>query len=89
MLLGRKVMTNLDSILKSRDMTLPTKVHLVKAMGFPVVMNGCENWPIKKLEEGDCTKLKSFHTAKETSSRVTGNLPNGRKCLQTTHAVRG
>ena len=42
-----------------------------------------------KLEEGDCTKLKSFHTAKETSSRVTGNLPNGRKCLQTTHAVRG
>ena len=51
LLLGRKVMTNLDSILKSRDMTLPTKVHLVKAMGFPVVMNGCENWPIKKAEQ--------------------------------------
>ena len=48
LLLGRKVMTNLDSILKSRDITLPTKVHLVKAMVFPVVMYGCENWTIKK-----------------------------------------
>ena len=48
--LGRKVMTNLDSILKSRDITLPTKVHLVKAMVFPVVMYGCESWPIKKTE---------------------------------------
>ena len=47
--LGRKVMTNLDSILKSRDITLPTKVHLVKAMVFPVVMNGCESWTIKKV----------------------------------------
>ena len=47
---GRKVMTNLDSILKSRDITLPTKVHLVKAMVFPVVMNGCESWTIKKVE---------------------------------------
>ena len=47
-LLGRKVMTNLDSILKSRDITLPTKVHLVKAMVFPVVMYGCESWTIKK-----------------------------------------
>ena len=46
--LGRKVMTNLDSILKSRDSTLPTKVHLVKAMVFPVVMYGCESWTIKK-----------------------------------------
>ena len=46
---GRKVMTNLDSILKSRDITLPTKVHLVKAMVFPVVMYGCESWTIKKL----------------------------------------
>ena len=46
--LGRKVMTNLDSILKSRDITLPTKVHLVKAMIFPVVMYGCESWTIKK-----------------------------------------
>ena len=49
-LLGRKVMTNLDSILESRDMTLPTKVHLVKAMVFPVVMYGCESWTIKKAE---------------------------------------
>ena len=50
LLLGRKPMTNLDSILKSRDITLPTKVHLVKAMVFPVVMYGCENWTIKKAE---------------------------------------
>ena len=50
LLLGRKAMTNLDSILKSRDITLPTKVHLVKAMVFPVVMYGCENWTIKKAE---------------------------------------
>ena len=50
LLLGRKVMTNLDSILKSRDITLSTKVHLVKAMVFPVVMYGCENWTIKKAE---------------------------------------
>ena len=49
-LLGRKVMTNLDSIFKSRDITLPTKVHLVKAMVFPVVMYGCENWTGKKAE---------------------------------------
>ena len=49
-LLGRKVMTNLDSILKSRDITLPTSVHLVKAMVFPVVMYGCESWTIKKAE---------------------------------------
>ena len=49
-LLGRKVMTNLDSILKSRDITLPTKVHLVKAMVFPVVKYGCESWTIKKAE---------------------------------------
>ena len=50
LLLGRKVMTNLDSILKSRDFTLPTKVHLVKAMVFPVVMYGCESWTVKKAE---------------------------------------
>ena len=50
LILGRKVMTNLDSILKSRDNTLPTKVHLVKAIVFPVVMYGCENWTIKKSE---------------------------------------
>ena len=51
LLLGRKVMTNLDSILKSRDITLPTKVHLVKAIVFPVVMYGCESWTVKK---GEC-----------------------------------
>ena len=50
LLLGRKVMTNLDSIFKSRDITLPTKVHLVKAMVFPVVMYGCESWTVKKGE---------------------------------------
>ena len=50
LLLGRKVMTNLDSIFKSRDITLPTKVFLVKAMDFPVVMYGCESWTIKKAE---------------------------------------
>ena len=50
LLFGRKVMTNLDSILKSRDITLPTKVHLVKAMVFPVVMYGCESWSVKKAE---------------------------------------
>ena len=56
-LLGRKVMTNLDSILKSRDITLPTKVHLVKAMVFPVVMCGCENWTVKKAE---CWRIDAF-----------------------------
>ena len=50
LLLGRKAMTNLDSILKSRNITLPTKIHLVKAMVFQVVMNGCESWTIKKAE---------------------------------------
>ena len=50
LVLGRKAMTNLDSILKSRDITLPTKVHLVRAMVFPIVMYGCENWTIKKAE---------------------------------------
>ena len=57
LLLGRKAMTNLDSILKSRDITLPTKVHLVKAMVFPVVMNGCESWTIKKAE---CQRIDAF-----------------------------
>ena len=50
LLLGRKAMTNLDSILKSKDIALPTKVHLVKAVVFPVVMHGCESWTIKKAE---------------------------------------
>ena len=57
LLLGRKFMTNLDSILKSRDITLPTKVHLAKAMVFPVVMCGCESWTIKKAE---CQRLDAF-----------------------------
>ena len=56
-LLGRKVMTNIDSMLKSRDITLPTKVHLVKAMFFPVVMYGCESWIIKKAE---CRRIDAF-----------------------------
>ena len=57
LLLGRKAMTNLDSILTSRDITLPTKVHVVKAMVFPVVMYGCENWTIKK---GECQRIDAF-----------------------------
>jgi len=57
LLLGRKVMTNLDSILKSRDITLPTKVHLVKAIVFPVVMYGCESWTMKKAE---CQRIDAF-----------------------------
>ena len=57
LLLGRKVMTNLDSILKSRDITLPTKVCLVKAMVFPLVMYGCESWTVKKAE---CWKIDAF-----------------------------
>ena len=57
LLLGRKVMTNLDSILKSRDITLPTKVHLVKAMVFPVVTYGCKSWTIKKAE---CRRIDAF-----------------------------
>ena len=57
LLLGRKVMTNLDSIVKSRDITLPTKVHLVKAMVFPVIMYGCESWTIKKAE---CQRIDAF-----------------------------
>ena len=57
LLLGRKVMTNVDSILKSRDITLPTKVHLVKAMVFPVVMYGCESWTMKKSE---CRRIYAF-----------------------------
>ena len=58
LLLGRKVMTNLDSIFKSRDITLPTKVRLVKAMVFPVVMYGCESWTIKKAE---CQRMDALN----------------------------
>ena len=57
LLLGRKVMTNLDSILKSRDIALPTKVHVAKAMVFPVVMYGCESWTVKKAE---CRRINAF-----------------------------
>ena len=57
LLLGRKVMTNLDSILKSRDMTLPTKAHLVKVMVFPVVIYGCESWIVKKAEHREMMLL--------------------------------
>ena len=57
LLLGRKGMTNLDSILKSKDITLPTKVHLVKAMVFPVVMYGCESWTVKKAEHQELMLL--------------------------------
>ena len=57
LLLGRKVMTNLESILKSKDITLPTKVHLVKALVFPVVMYGCESWTVKKAE---CQRIDAF-----------------------------
>ena len=57
LLLGRKVMSNLDSILKSRDITLSTKIHLVKAMVFPVVMYGCESWTVKKAE---CRRIDAF-----------------------------
>ena len=57
LLLGRKVMTNLDSVFKSRDITLPTKIHLVKAMVFPVVMYGCESWAVKKAE---CQRTDAF-----------------------------
>ena len=60
LLLGRKAMTNLDSIFKSRDITLPTKVHLVKAMVFPVVMYGCESWTIK---EDECLNVSAFRYA--------------------------
>ena len=61
--LGRKVMTNLDSILKSRDITLPTKVRLVKAMVFPVVMYGCESWTVKKAE---CRRIDAFEKTLES-----------------------
>ena len=60
-LLGRKVMTNLDSIFKSRDITLPTKVHLVKVMVFPVVMHGCESWTIKKAERQRIDAFELWH----------------------------
>ena len=65
LLLGRKVMTNLDSILKSRDITLPTKVHLVKAVVFPVVMYGCESWTIRRLSTKELMLL-NFGVGKDS-----------------------
>ena len=72
LLFGRKVMTNLDSILKSRDIALSTKVHLVKALVFPVVMHGCESWTIKKAE---CKVLGSVYPMDETSNSSVRGLP--------------
>ena len=85
LLLGRKVMTNLDSILKSRDFTLPTKVHLVKAMIFPVVMYGCESWTVNKAERRridpfektfesplDCKEIQPVHPRRDQSWVCTG-----------------
>ena len=71
LLLGRKVMTNIDSILKSRDITLPTKVHLVKAIVFPVVMYGCESWTVKKAEHQriDAIELWCWRRVPLTASR--------------------
>ena len=87
LLFGRKVMTNLDSILKSRDITLPTKVRLVKAMVFPVVMYGCESWTIKKAE---CQRIDAFElwcwrrllrvpwTAGKSNQSILKEIPPGR-----------
>ena len=72
LLLGRKVMTNLDSILKSRDITLPTKVHLVKAMVFPVVMYACESWTIKKAE---CRRTEAFEFLSRRDSQKSSPTP--------------
>ena len=86
LLLGRKVMTNLDSILESRDITLPTKVHLVKAMVFPVVMYGCESWTVKKAESQridafelwcwksplDCKEMQPVHSKGDQSQVFIG-----------------
>ena len=72
LLLGRKVITNLDSILKSRDITLPTKVHLVKGMVFPVVMYGCESWTIKKAEQPriDTFELRVSWTTRRSNKSI-------------------
>ena len=80
LLLGRKVMTNLDSVLKSRDITLPTKVHLVKAMVFPLVMYGCESWTVKKAEH---QRIDIFETVVLEKSLES---PLGCKEIQTVHS---
>ena len=68
-LLGRKGMTNLDSILKSRDIILPTKVHLIKAMIFPVVMYGCESWTMKKAEHQRIDTIELWYWRRQTGSK--------------------
>ena len=76
LLLRRKGMTNLDSIFKSRDITLPTKVCLVKAMFFPVVMYGCENWTIKNAEHQRIDALDRKSTRLNSSHRLTSRMPS-------------
>ena len=75
LLLGRKVMTNLDSILKSRDITLPTKVCLVKAMVFPVVMYGCESWTVKKAAAAAAAAAKSLQSCPNLCDPIDGSPP--------------
>ena len=77
LLLGRKSMSNLDSILKSRDITLPTKVHLVKAMVFPVVMYGCESWTIKKAERQRIVVLEKTLESPLDCKEIQPVHPNG------------
>ena len=79
LLLGRKVMTNLDSIFKSRDITLPTKVHLVKAMVFPVVVYGCESWTVKKAEHRriDIFELRVPRTARRSNQSFLKEISPG------------
>ena len=86
LLLGRKVMANLDSILKSRDITLPTKIHLVKAMVFPVVMSGCESWTVKKAgrQKSDAFELWCWRrllrvpwTARRSNQSILKEMPPG------------
>ena len=79
LLLGRKVMTNLDSVLKSRDIILPTKVSLVKAMVFPVVMYGCESWTVKKAE---CRRIDAFELwCRRSLLRVSWTARRSNKCI--------
>ena len=72
--LGRKVMTNLDGIFKSRNITLPTKVHLVKSMVFPVVMYGCESWTVKKAE---CWRMRVLSTARRSNQSILKEISPG------------
>ena len=87
LLLGRKVMTNLDSILKSRDITLPTQVHLVRAMVFPVVMYGCKSWTIKKAEHWGIDDFELWHLEKTFESPLDckESQPSYRKSVLNIH----